>query len=91
MEVSKDVLMKLALDLDYNSILNLCRTEKRANEIICKSQTFWRNKLKKEYPMLDVTKIKDPRNVFRKIIEAKSNPQRSYNSYFHNGHIFFLF
>jgi len=46
----KNVLMLLALELDLDSLMNLCLSKKKFNELICKNNTFWMNRLFKEYP-----------------------------------------
>lgn len=44
-----DTQRKLALDLDYENILNLCKTEKSLNENICQNPYFWRDKILKQF------------------------------------------
>ena len=41
----KDVMQKLALELDYTDILNLCNSSSNFNSNICDNETFWLNKL----------------------------------------------
>ena len=45
----KDVLSYLALKLDVNDVLSLCKTSKKYNRSLCLNNTFWVNKLKKDY------------------------------------------
>jgi hypothetical protein len=40
---------KIALGLDYDSIINLCKTKKKLANI-CKDPYFWRDKLVKDFP-----------------------------------------
>jgi hypothetical protein len=49
-DLNSDLLQFLVLDFDLASIISLCKTNKRFNNIICKNPVFWRNKLYKEYP-----------------------------------------
>jgi hypothetical protein len=53
----KDLKMMLALELSINDISKLCRASKKFNEIICSSTIFWRNKLKKDFPNIDITNV----------------------------------
>lgn len=50
LQLPADVMALMALELDTPSILNYCLSNKRFNEVICNSQTFWRNKFTKDYP-----------------------------------------
>jgi hypothetical protein len=47
--VPKNVMINLALKLNFKDIKSLCLTSTRFNEIICESKIFWRKKLIKEY------------------------------------------
>lgn len=47
--IHKDILIKLALDLDLPDLLSLCRTSERFNTIVCNSDKFWKQKLWKDY------------------------------------------
>ena len=47
--VPKDILVKLALDLDLPDLLNLCQVNKQINQKICASKDFWKQKLWKDY------------------------------------------
>ena len=46
----KDVRMKIALDLSPPDLVRFCVTETKQNKEICGSETFWRQKLEKDYP-----------------------------------------
>ena len=40
--VPKDVVVeKLAINLDFNDIINYCKTSKKYNKIICNNNIFW--------------------------------------------------
>lgn len=46
-----DIQKKFALTLDYKNIINLCKTSKRFR-LICNDPYFWRDKLKRDYPLV---------------------------------------
>ena len=46
----KDLIRLLALELDKKSLINLCTSSKRFNEILCNDSSFWREKLEKDFP-----------------------------------------
>ena len=48
-KLNKDELFLLAIELDLPSLLNFCLTSKRFNEVICKKESFWVNKLDRDY------------------------------------------
>ena len=60
----RDLIQLIAIDLDYGTILKLCYASKRFNEIICKSPNFWRNKLSKEFPKIDISEVKEFKNLY---------------------------
>ena len=67
-DLPRDLLIQLALDLDLKDIFRLCQSNRRSNEIICESDTFWRRKLIKDYPNIPreiIQKIKDSKRVYR--------------------------
>lgn len=45
--LSKDVLILLAIEMDYADILNFCKSSKRIDNYVCKNKFFWLNKLSK--------------------------------------------
>lgn len=52
--IPKDVLAQIALELNLEDIVRLCQTNKKFDNIICKSDSFWINKSKKDFPELDL-------------------------------------
>lgn len=48
--LSKDVLVLLAMELDYFTILKFCSASKKINMYVYKNNDFWRNKLAKDFP-----------------------------------------
>jgi hypothetical protein len=47
--LSKDTLILLALELNLSDLTNFCRSNKRANDLVCNNPTFWIYKLKKDF------------------------------------------
>ena len=74
LNLPKDVLALLALELNYPDIIRLCLTNSRFNQIVCQSDSFWRNKAIKEYPkcweMLK-DQNKKPRTIYFECILSK--------------------
>ena len=69
-QTDKNVLIDLALNLDLNSLSNLCKTSKKINEIICANDLFWRKKLNKDYPNT-IGKIPNSSNkTFKRVYES---------------------
>ena len=48
-DLSNDVLIFMALNMDMTEILSLCKSSSRFNLGICRNPTFWIQKLKKDY------------------------------------------
>ena len=64
----KDVLVLLALELDYPDILNYCKSDERVNEKICRNREFWRSKLIRDFPNVDYNKSRlTPGQLYRKV------------------------
>lgn len=45
----KDILTKLALELEYDDIINYCKVSKRITEKVCDNKQFWIAKLKRDF------------------------------------------
>ncbi len=45
----KEIMMKIAMDMDYDDILSLCNSHPRINKFLCKNDQLWKNKFKKEF------------------------------------------
>lgn len=74
--LNKDVLLKLALDLDLASLVKFCKSSKRINATVCNDNMFWFNKLRKDYPnAFDVPQGSDYEKIY------KSINKRIYTSY----------
>lgn len=72
-DLDKNLIKKLALELDLDSIKKLCLASKRFDKYICKDNIFWKNKLDREYPNTIVEN-----SNFRKIYESLFNEKYSY-------------
>ena len=46
----KDLIMSITLEYDMPTILSTCLTSKRMKEVICDNETFWMNKVRRDYP-----------------------------------------
>ena len=69
-DLSKDVLVYLALDMDLESIIKLCQTSSKINEKICKNDNFWLNKLINDYNIKK--SLKDAKSEYLRL--EKLNP-----------------
>lgn len=47
--MSKDVMVKMGLDMDYEDVVSLCKTNKKLNAFLCKNEYFWKQKYEKEF------------------------------------------
>ena len=64
-QLPKDVWVLMALDLDLQALLNLCRTNKQFNDRICNSQQFWSQRISREYPNIDISEVKDYKELYK--------------------------
>ena len=67
--VHKDVLNKLALDMEIEDILSLCQTSKRFNDKICNNPSFWENLLIRDFNYRESTL--DPRVKYIELFEQR--------------------
>src|SRR5665647_3930808 len=49
-DITKDILFKVAIDLNLSDLLHLCQTNRRFNNLFCNNDEFWRIKLYREFP-----------------------------------------
>ena len=54
---SRDILFMLMLEFDLNVIIHLCSKNSKINREICNNRFFWKRKLEKEYPKIDITNV----------------------------------
>ena len=61
----RDVLLMMAIDdMDYKSVISLCKTNPRYNTIFCNNPEFWQRKLRKDYPDIDISNVTDFKGLF---------------------------
>ena len=48
-QLPRDVIIYMAITMDLPELYNLCQTSRRFNELVCENQTFWMNRLEKDY------------------------------------------
>jgi len=78
-KLNKDILFLIALELDLQSLLNLCDTYSRVNELICEKNAFWLTKLNQEFPNWKDFKInKNYQNIY-KILDGVKKQKDKYN------------
>jgi len=49
-DLSKDLIVKIAITFDLPEILNLCRTSRDFNTKVCENKDFWINKYIRDFP-----------------------------------------
>ena len=49
-KLNKDVLVLLALKLDYSDIINFCKSSRKFDLKVCQNNNFWREKFFQKYP-----------------------------------------
>ena len=55
--ISRDVLFMLMLEFDLNVIIYLCSKNSKVNREICNNRFFWKRKLEKDYPKINITNV----------------------------------
>lgn len=69
--LDKNLLIETALDLDNASLVKLCQTSKKINNVICENNNFWMRKLFRDFPNL-IGKI-PLNNNYRRIYKSLIN------------------
>jgi ankyrin repeat protein len=64
--MDKNLLIETALMLNLKDILSLCRTNKKFNDLICNSNIFWINKIKKDYNFITSEEGKEKYKIIKK-------------------------
>ena len=77
----KDIVQKLALELDLETVLNICRASKRMNQVICDSKIFWMNRIKKEYPQIEIQDVTDYKGLYKYLISKPRIVQDYFDDY----------
>ncbi len=66
--LNRDELILIAMNLDYPEILSLCNSHPRNNQAICRNDTFWFNKLRRDFPNYQAFNIDGThRDIYKKI------------------------
>ena len=66
-QLTKDVIIYLALLMDLPEIIKFCRINKNINDVVCDNNVFWLNKTKKDFPWIDVTGIKNYKSLYKQL------------------------
>lgn len=77
--LNKDLIIFLALDLDLITLIKLCATNKKFNNLICNNNIFWMNRLHQDYPNT-LNKFSKDSN-FKKIYISLKNKVVKYYTY----------
>ena len=77
-KIPRDILVVLALEMNYMDILSWCVSSKHVNQNVCKNQDFWRSLLYKRYPSVSGFKSNDYRNLY-KLLRETIVSQNPYN------------
>jgi hypothetical protein len=65
----KNVLFDMALKLTLDDLVKFCRLSKRFDEVICRSDDFWRRKLNQDFGLQ--TQEKNTKKIYEDIIKNK--------------------
>lgn len=49
-DLSRDELISIGMILDLPELVSFCKASKKINNILCKNNSFWRNKILKDHP-----------------------------------------
>jgi len=80
-KLTRDSLILTGLELDLPEIINFCKSDVRLDQIICKNDSFWMNKLIKDYPQTYKKLSEMDKKNFRKYYERAYNiTNGNYNS-----------
>jgi hypothetical protein len=63
-DLPKDVLFSLALEMDLPDLLRFCSSHPKINRKVCSNNNIWRTKLLKEYPLLDISGVVKPKELY---------------------------
>ena len=66
-KLPKDVVAEIAMELNNIDIIRLCKSNKKFNQNVCENESFWLNKILKEYPQ--VKNFKKIGNTYREIYQ----------------------
>ena len=79
----KDVLFRLALELNLPDLLKLCSTNKRINSLVCERDDIWYAKLNSEFPNYQMLKpnLKDNYRLLYQLTILKQKLRLKKNIY----------
>lgn len=63
-DLPKDVLFSLALEMDLPDLLRFCSSHPKINRKVCNNNNIWWGKLRKEYPLLDISGVVKPKELY---------------------------
>ena len=80
----KDPTLLIALELSPIDLLNLCKSNKRFNNLICNNQQFWQMKLIKDFNFADFSNKKDmtPKQIYTQIVKNRRLCETYYHAVF---------
>ena len=67
----KDPTLLIALELSPKDLLNLCKSSKRFNDLICNNDNFWRMKLVRDFNFTNFTKVENltPKQIYKQLYD----------------------
>ena len=71
MDLPKDAVLQIALELNDTVIFSLCQTNKKFNEYVCENPFFWMNRIRNRFPDIDFSKYG---NDYKKIYKFLATP-----------------
>tara|TARA_R110001599_G_scaffold333191_1_gene549045 strand:+ start:3440 stop:4075 length:636 start_codon:yes stop_codon:yes gene_type:complete len=78
-DLPKDVLILLLLDLDIDSVVNMCQTSSKFKNKICLNNYFWLNKLSHDFGIS--SDLKSAKQKYLDIVhELKVEPNKTYRN-----------
>ena len=84
LDVPKDVLIMMMVDLDLPEVSKLCISNKKFNTILCENPIFWRQRIEKEYPKVDISNVKDYKGLYN-FLKRKIHMGRNWGDLSKNG------
>jgi len=85
-KVTKDLLVLVALELNAIDLLNFCDSSGEINRKVCSNKDFWLKRFAKDYPLLDISKVKNYKGLYEYLQDRAedvkgSKPESFVNSY----------
>lgn len=72
--IPRDILIQIALDLNYIDILRWCVSNKYVNEKVCKNQDFWKKMLYRDYPFIPRFESNNFKKLYKLLRETIVSP-----------------